>query len=81
MYKHGVTQSGIPSPDIKRLPIVPLRNVQNFSKKNPTVSSGNYLEKETSKIHQLQSQPNCNQKIRNELVRLKTLHQVGFQMK
>ena len=37
-------------------------NEKQNRKKNPTVSSGNYLEKETIKINQLQSQPKLQSK-------------------
>ena len=44
MNKHGVTHSGIPSSEIKQLPIIPLGNVHNYSKKTQTVSYGDYLK-------------------------------------
>ena len=56
MDKCGVTQSGIPSSDIKQRPIIPLSNVHHFSKKNPTVYYENSLKKETSKTPQLKAQ-------------------------
>ena len=43
MDKRGVTQSGIPSYNMKESPMIPSGNVQNYSKKNPIVSSGTYL--------------------------------------
>ena len=55
--KRGVAQSGSPSYDIKQLPTISFINVHSFSKKNPTVYSGNYLKTETSKIPQLKTQP------------------------
>ena len=58
MDKSAVTHSGIPSPDIKQLLIIPLGNVTNDSKKNPTVSSGTYLKTETSNMPQLKTHPN-----------------------
>ena len=57
MDKHGFTNSGIPSPDIKQCSIIPLGNVPNYSKKNTTVSSDTSLKTETSKIPQLKTQP------------------------
>ena len=57
MYKNGVNQSGIPSSAVKQLPIIPLSNVQNFSKKNTTVYYGNSLKTETNKNTQLKTQP------------------------
>ena len=57
MDKRGYNQSGIPSPDIKQSPIIPLGNVPNYSKKNPTYSYGNYLNTETSRMPQLKTQP------------------------
>ena len=55
MDKRGVTHSGITSPEIKQLTIIPLVNVPYYRKKNPTVSSDSSLEKETRKMHQLKS--------------------------
>ena len=52
MDKRGVTQSGIPSSDKRRLPIIPLSNVQNFIKITPTFYYENYLKSETSNILQ-----------------------------
>ena len=60
--KRGVTYSGIPSPDIKQWPIIPLVNVPYYRNINPTVSSGTSLKTETRKIHQLNSQPNLQSK-------------------
>ena len=57
MDKRGVTQSGIPSSDIKQLPIIPMSNLQNYSTKKPTVSYGYSLRTETSKIPQLKTRP------------------------
>ena len=57
MNKRGVTQIGIPSSDIKQLPIVILGNVPNYSKKNPTIYSGTSLKTKTINIHQLKTQP------------------------
>ena len=42
--KCGVTHSGIPSPEIKQLPIIPLGGVPYYRKKTPTVSSGDSLK-------------------------------------
>ena len=53
----GVNQSGIPSSDIKQLSNIPLSNVHHYSKKNPTVNSGNYLRIKTSNIPQFKTQP------------------------
>ena len=39
--KRGVNQIEIPSYEIKQLPIISLINVHNYSKKKPTVYSGN----------------------------------------
>ena len=41
MDKRGVNQSEIISSGIKQSPIIPLGNVHNYGKKNPTVYSGN----------------------------------------
>ena len=51
--KHGVIHSGIPSPEIKQLTIIPLGNVPNYRNKIPNVSSDTSLKTETSKMHQL----------------------------
>ena len=53
--KRGVNQSGIPSPNIKSLPIIPLGNVPNYSKKNPTFYSGTSLKTKTIKIPKLKT--------------------------
>ena len=57
MDKSVVTQSGIPSSEKIKLPIIPLVNALNYSKKIPTVYSGTSLKTETSKILQLKTQP------------------------
>ena len=62
MDKHGFTNSGIPSPDIKQCSIIPLGNVPNYSKKNTTVSSDTSLKTETSKIPQLKTQQKLQSK-------------------
>ena len=56
MEKCGFTQSVIPPSDIKQLPIIPLSNIKNFSKKKPTVYSENSFRLETSKIPQFKTQ-------------------------
>ena len=55
MEKRAISNSGIPSPDKKQLPIIPLGNEPYHRKKNPTVSSGDYLMTVTSNIQQLKS--------------------------
>ena len=62
MENCGVTHSGIPSPDIKQLLIIPLGNLPYYRKKTPTVSSGNPLNTDTIKMHQLKPQPKLHSK-------------------
>ena len=64
VYKRGVNHSGIPSPEIKQLPIIPIGNVPTYTKKNPTVSSGASLKTETRKMLQLTTQPKLQTKDR-----------------
>ena len=60
--KRGIINSGIPSPDMKLLEIIPLGNEPQYRNKNPTVSSGDSLRIETSKIHKLKSYTNLQLK-------------------
>ena len=53
----GSIHSVIPSPDIKKLPIITLGKKHQYSKKNPHVSSSSSLNTETSKMQQFKSQP------------------------
>ena len=62
MGKHGSIPGGIPSPDIKQLPIIPFDNEPHYRKKNPTVTSGTSLKTETGKMQQLKSHPNMPSK-------------------
>ena len=62
MDKRGVTYSGIPSPEIKQSPIIPLGNVPYHMRKNPTVASGIYLNMDSGKINQLKSHPKLKSK-------------------
>ena len=56
MDKRGVTQSRINLSEIKKLPIIPLINVKNYTMKNPTVYSEYSLRIETSKTPKLKTQ-------------------------
>ena len=62
MDKRGVTQSGILLYDIIQWPIMPLGNVHDFIKKDPTFYSKNSFQSETSNIPQLKTQPNLHSK-------------------
>ena len=62
MDKRDVTHGVIPSPDIKQLPIIPFVTVSYYRRNNPTVSSVTSLKTETSKMHQLNSQPKLQSK-------------------
>ena len=55
--KRGIIHSGIPSPDIKKLPMIPLDNAPYYRKKNPNVASGTSSKTESSKMNKLKSQP------------------------
>ena len=55
--KRGIIHSLIPSPDKNQLSIIPLYIKPYYSKITPTIYSGDSLKTETSKIHQLKSQP------------------------
>ena len=61
-WKRGSIRSGIPSPSIMQLPIIPFGNEHQYSNKTPTVYFGNYLKTETRKMHQLKSQPKLTSK-------------------
>ena len=62
MDKCGVTHSGIPSHEKKKISMIPLGNVPYYREKNPTVSSGTYLKTKTRNMHQLKSQPKLQSK-------------------
>ena len=62
--KCGVTQSGIPSPDTKTLPIITLIYAPKYIIKYPTVSSHTSLKTETSKIPQLKTHTKLQSKYR-----------------
>ena len=56
MGKRGSIPSGIPSPEIKQLPIIPFGNDPHYRKKIPTVSYGTPSKTETSHMNKLKSQ-------------------------
>ena len=60
--KCGVAYIVIPSPDIKQLPTISLVDVPYYRKKNPIIYSCTSLKTETSKMHQLKSQPKLQSK-------------------
>ena len=55
--KRGIIHSGIPSPDMKQFPIVPLGNEPHYRNKTPTSSPYTSLKTDTINVHQLKSQP------------------------
>ena len=56
MGKRGSISSRIPSPEIKKLPIIPFGNDPHYRKKIPTISSGTPSKTETSQMNKLKLQ-------------------------
>ena len=78
MGKHGNINSGIPTPDKNKIPIIPLGNDSYSIKKNPTDSSDNSFRTETISMHLKNHWYSYNQNIRNNILHLLVLNQVGF---
>ena len=81
MGTNGSIHSGVPNPCIKQVPVIPFGNEQQYMEKHPIVSYGSYLKTEKARYINWSHRRIWNQKIMNQLVSLKALHPVGFQLK